>query len=460
MTGYDYDLFVIGAGSGGVRAARMASQAGAHVGIAEHDRFGGTCVIRGCVPKKLLSYGAHFREDFEDARAFGWRSEVPAFDWHSLIHNKDQEIARLEGIYEKLLNNAGVRVHRGRARLIDNHTIALDSETRITADKILIAVGGHAVVPDIPGHELGFTSDEAFHLTDLPKRVVIVGGGYISVEFASIFNGLGAQVMQLYRRDKILRGFDMDVRDTLTAELQKKGVDLRTHANPARIDRAGDGALIVTLESGETVEADGVMFATGRRPNTTGLGLERAGVETAHDGSVAVDAYSRTNVENIYAVGDVTNRIQLTPVAIQEAMAVVDTLYHDRPRAMDYTNVPSAVFSHPPVATVGLTEDAALQAGHRLDIYTATFRPMKHTMTDRDEKTMMKMVVDHDTRVVLGVHMVGQDAPEIVQGMGVALKAGATKETFDATVGIHPTAAEEFVTMRTPARTPDAVAAE
>ena len=453
MTTYDYDLFVIGAGSGGVRAARMAASTGARVGIAEYDRFGGTCVIRGCVPKKLLSYAAHYGEDFEDARAFGWRSEVPGFDWRALIHNKDQEIDRLEGIYQKLLAGANVEVHRGRARLIDDHTVALDEDTRIRAETILIAVGGHAVVPEIPGNEHAITSREAFHLTDLPRRVVVVGGGYIAVEFAGIFKGLGADVMQLYRGEQILRGFDGDVRATLSEEIRKKGVDLRTHANPARLDKTPDGTTIVTLESGETIEADLVMFATGRRPNTTGLGLDRAGVEMAHDGSVAVDAYSRTSVPNIYAIGDVTNRIQLTPVAIAEAMAFVDTVYRDAPRTMDYTNVPSAVFSQPTVASVGVSEEAALNDGHRLDIYKATFRPMKHTLTGRDEKTMMKLVVDHDSRRVLGVHMVGLDAPEIVQGMAVALKAGATKETFDATVGIHPTAAEEFVTMRAPTRT-------
>ena len=459
MTTYDYDLFVIGAGSGGVRGARMAAAGGARVGIAEHDRFGGTCVIRGCVPKKLMSYAAHFGEDFEDAAAYGWRVEGARFDWRTLIHNKDQEINRLEGIYQKLLANAQVQVHRARARLVDAHSIALDDDTTVTAETILIAVGGHAVVPDIPGHEHGITSREAFHLAELPKRVVVVGGGYIAVEFAGIFNGLGAEVMQLYRGDKILRGFDEDVRDTLTEEIRKKGVDLRTHSNPARIDRTSEGPLVVTLESGETIETDAVMFATGRRPNTTGLGLDRAGVDLGHDGSIKVDAYSRTNVPNIFAIGDVTNRIQLTPVAIEEAMAFVETVYHGMPRAMDYSNVPSAVFSQPPVATVGLTEHAAEEAGYRLDVYRAAFRPMKHTLSGRDEKTMMKLVVDHNSRRVLGVHMVGLDAPEIVQGLGIALKAGATKEIFDATVGIHPTAAEEFVTMRTPVRTPRQAAA-
>ncbi|SDG01309.1 NADPH-glutathione reductase [Limimonas halophila] len=449
MTAYDYDLFVIGAGSGGVRGARMASQAGARVGIAENDRFGGTCVIRGCVPKKLLSYAAHVRDELEDAAGYGWTVPDGTFDWPTLIANKDAEIDRLEGIYQKLLANAGVTVHQGRARLIDQHTVAV-GEDQITARNILIAVGGHPVVPDIPGAELGFTSDQAFHLKELPRRVAIMGGGYIAVEFAGIFNGLGAQVTQLYRRDKILRGFDEDVRDALTAEMGKKGIDIRTHADAARLDRQPDGSILVTLKDGSTLETDAVMFATGRRPNTTGLGLERAGVETEHNGAVKVDAYSRTSADTIFAVGDVTDRVQLTPVAIEEAMAVVDTLFKDRPRAMDHANVPSAVFSHPPIGSVGLTEEEAVEAGHAVEIYRTQFRAMKYTLPNRDEKAMMKLVVDAASRAVLGVHMVGLDAPEIMQGMGVAVKAGATKETFDATVGIHPTSAEEFVTMREP----------
>lgn len=464
MARYDYDLFVIGAGSGGVRGARMAAQAGARVALAENDRFGGTCVIRGCVPKKLLSYAAHVHEEVEDAAGYGWSLGEPVFDWPSLIANKDREIARLEGIYETLLADAGVAVFRGRARLIDAHTITVDDAQgharTLTAETLLLAVGGHAVVPDIPGHEHGFTSREAFHLESLPQRVVVVGGGYISVEFAGIFNGLGAQVTQLYRRERILRGFDDDVRDTLSEEIRKKGVDLRTNADPAGIHRNDDGSLAVVLKDGATIEADGVMFATGRRANTTGLGLDRAGVELARDGAVKVDEHSRTTAANIYAVGDVTNRIQLTPVAIEEAMAFVDTVYKGRPRAMDHTNVPSAVFSQPPIGTVGLSEQAAAERGYRLEIYRASFRPMKHTLSGRDEKTMMKLVVDADSGTVLGVHMVGMDAPEIIQGMAVAVKAGAAKADFDATVGIHPTAAEEFVTMREPVRAPRRAAAE
>ncbi|RDD61591.1 glutathione-disulfide reductase [Ferruginivarius sediminum] len=461
---YDYDLFVIGAGSGGVRGARMASAAGARVALAESDRFGGTCVIRGCVPKKLLSYAAHVHEEVEDAAGYGWSIAEPVFDWPTLIANKDREIDRLEGIYQKLLADAGVSVYLGRARMIDAHTVAIDDEqgnqVSVTAETVLIAVGGHAVVPDIPGHEHGITSREAFHLKSLPRRVVVVGGGYIAVEFAGIFNGLGAEVTQLYRRDKILRGFDEDVRDTLTEEIRKKGVALRVNADPAGIERRDDGTLVVVLKDGSTIETDAVMFATGRRPNTTGLGLDRAGVEMTHDGAIKVDDYSKTTADNIYAVGDVTNRIQLTPVAIAEAMAFVDTVYHGRPRAMDHANVPSAVFSQPPIGSVGLSEAEAARRGHRLEIFRAAFRPMKHTLSGRDEKTMMKLVVDAETRLVLGVHMVGMDAPEIVQGMAVAVKAGATKEIFDATVGIHPTAAEEFVTMRAPTRTVEKQAAE
>ncbi len=459
MSSYDYDLFVIGGGSGGVRGARMAAATGARVGLAEMDRFGGTCVIRGCVPKKLLGYAAHFSEDFEDAAAYGWQVGARSFDWPTLIANKDKEIARLEGIYQKLLNDAGVSIHRGRARFIDAHTLAVGEE-RITARHILIAVGGHPVVPDIPGHDYGFTSDQAFHLGTLPKRIVVVGGGYIAVEFAGIFNGLGAEVTQLYRGEQILRGFDDDVRDTLAEEIRKKGVDLRCHANPARIDQQGDGSLLVTLESGETIETDGVMFATGRRANTSGLGLDRAGVKFTHDGFVLVDDYSKSNVDSIHAVGDVTNRVQLTPVAIAEAMAFVDTVFRGSPQAADHHNVPSAVFSQPPVAVVGLREGEAAERGHRLEVYRTSFRPMKHTLTGRDEKTMMKLIVDADSRVVLGAHMVGLDSPEIMQGLGVAVKAGVTKEIFDATIGIHPTSAEEFVTMRTPLRTVERKAAE
>ena len=459
MSGFDYDLFVIGGGSGGVRGARMAAATGARVAIAESYRYGGTCVIRGCVPKKLLSYAAHFHEDFEDAAGFGWSLAQPSFDWGRLIANKDQEIDRLEGIYEKLLGNAGVTAHHGHARLLDAHTVEVGDD-RFTAETILIATGGTPTFPNEPGWEHGISSNEAFHLEQLPKRVVVAGGGYIAVEFAGIFNGLGSRVTQIYRGPQILRGFDDDVRDTLAGEMVKKGIDIVVETIIDRIEKLKDGSLLLHLSDGSTLECDAVMAATGRKPNVTNLGLEQVGVALDKNGAVKVDEYSKTSVDNIYAVGDVTDRINLTPVAIQEAMAFVDTVFRKTPRAMDHADVPSAVFSHPPVSTVGLTELQARERHGALDIYRSTFRPLKHTLSGRDEKTMMKLIVAQDSQRVVGVHMVGLDAPEIVQGMAVALKAGATKQVFDATVGIHPTAAEEFVTMREPLPGDQAKAAE
>jgi glutathione reductase (NADPH) len=450
MAGYDYDLFVIGGGSGGVRGARMAAATGAKVALAEEFRYGGTCVIRGCVPKKLLVYAAHFHEDFEDAAGFGWEVPEPRFDWSRLIQNKDAEIDRLEGIYKKLLANAGVKAIDGRAVFVDPYTIEVAGR-RVTAEHILIAAGGHVDIPDILGADLGFTSNEAFHLDRLPERVVVLGGGYIAVEFAGIFNGLGAQVTQIYRGEPILRGFDGDVRHTLQDELRKKGIDLRTKVNVASLSKAGDGTIRVQLTDGSMLETDAVMFATGRTPNTVGFGLERAGVKVDEAGAVCVDAYSRSSQPHIFAVGDITNRLNLTPVAIEEAMAFVDTVFKGRERALDHANVPHAVFSQPPVGVVGMTEEDAEAAGYELEIFRSSFRPMKHTLSGRDEKTMMKLIVDARTRRILGVHMVGLDAPEIMQGIGIAVRMGATKEDFDATVGIHPTAAEEFVTMREPA---------
>ncbi|MGF1628425.1 MAG: glutathione-disulfide reductase [Kiloniellaceae bacterium] len=458
MAGFDYDLFVIGGGSGGVRGARMAAAAGARVAIAEAYRYGGTCVIRGCVPKKLLSYAAHFHEDFEDAAGFGWTVPAPRFDWATLIANKDKEIDRLEGIYEQILANAGVKACHGHARLLDAHTVEVGDQ-RFTARTILIATGGAPVFPLEPGWEHGISSNEAFHLKELPKRVVIAGGGFIAVEFAGIFNGLGSEVTLLYRGPQILRGFDDDVRNTLAGELVKKGIDLIVETTIDRIEKR-EGDLLLHLSDGSTLETDVVMAATGRKPNVGNLGLEAVGVALDSNGAVKVDEYSRTSVENIYAVGDVTDRINLTPVAIQEAMAFVDTVFRGNARAMDHADVPSAVFSHPPVATVGLTELQARERHGALDIYRSTFRPLKHTLSGRDEKTMMKLIVAQDSQRVVGVHMVGLDAPEIIQGMAVALKAGATKQCFDATVGIHPTAAEEFVTMREPLPGDQAKAAE
>jgi len=464
MAGHDFDLFVIGGGSGGVRAARMAAQAGAKVAIVESYRYGGTCVIRGCVPKKLLVYASHFHEDFEDAAGFGWLVGESAFDWTGLIANKDREIGRLEGVYERLLNESGVEVLRGHGRLLDAHRAHIETpdgetETTLSAETILVATGGRPVFPPGPGWEHGITSNEAFHLERLPERLVVYGGGYIAVEFAGIFNGLGSQVTQIYRGPQILRGFDDDVRNTLAGELVKKGIDLRVETLIDRIEKT-DGGLKVHLSDGQVHDCDTVMAATGRKPNTENMGLEAAGVDLTDKGAVKVDAQSRSSQPNIYAVGDVTDRINLTPVAIQEAMAFVDTVYRDRPRAMDHANVASAVFSQPPVATVGLTEARARAEVGALDVYRSTFRPLKHTLTGRDEKTMMKLIVARDSQKVVGAHMVGLDAAEIIQGVAIAIKMGATKVDFDATVGIHPTAAEEFVTLREPVKEAAEQAAE
>ena len=454
----DFDLIVIGGGSGGVRAARMAAGTGARVAVAEEYRYGGTCVIRGCVPKKLFSYAAHFHEDFEDAAGFGWTVEGARFDWTRLIANKDKEIDRLEGIYESLLKDAGVTAYRGHARLLDAHRVEIGDQV-FRAETILIATGGHPVFPPGHGWDLGISSNEAFHLKSLPGRVAVYGGGYIAVEFASIFNGMGSEVTEIYRGPQILRGFDDDVRNTLAGEMVKKGIDLRVETTIDRLEKNGDGVRL-HLSGGETLDVDVVMAATGRRPNTENLGLAAAGVTVGEGGEIKVDAYSRTSQANIYAIGDVTDRLALTPVAIQEAMAFVDTVYRGTPRAMDHSDVPTAVFSMPNVSTVGLTELQARQAYGEVDIFRSTFRPLKHTLSGRDEKTMMKLIVARATQKVVGAHMVGLDAPEIIQGVGIAIKAGATKQIFDATVGIHPTAAEEFVTMREPVAQPAKKAAE
>ena len=446
MSRYDYDLFVIGAGSGGVSASRRAAAFGARAVVCEEYRVGGTCVIRGCVPKKLFTYAAHFSEDFEDAVGFGWERARPNFDWPTLIANKDAEIDRLNGIYIRMLVAAGVDLVEDRGVLVDPHTIEIGGRT-VTAETILIATGAKPVRPHVPGIEHAVTSNEAFHLNEFPHRAVVVGGGYIATEFAGIFNGLGSRVTQLYRGGQILRGFDDDVRATLAREISGKGIDLRVESQVARIDAAGR-RLEVTLKGGDVIAADLVMYATGREPNTSGLGLAEAGVDLDDAGAVKVDRYSRTSVPNIYAIGDVTNRMNLTPVAINEGRAFAETLYAGRPRFLDYTNVPHAVFSNPSVGVAGLDEARARERYEAVDVYKSTFRPMKHTLTGRDERTLMKLVVDAATDRVVGVHMVGPDAAEIVQGMGIALTCGATKAQFDATVGIHPSAAEEFVTMR------------
>jgi glutathione reductase (NADPH) len=454
----DYDLFVIGAGSGGVRASRMAARHGARVGICEHSRVGGTCVIRGCIPKKLFAYAAHLSEEVEDAAGFGWSVAPPSFDWSRLVANKDAEIDRLNAIYIRLLKEAGVDLHEVRGELVDAHTVRLGGRT-VSAETILVATGAWPTMPRIPGIEHAISSNEAFYLEALPRRAVVVGGGYIAVEFAGIFNGLGVEVTELYRGEQILRGFDDDVRDALAEEMRKKGVELRVKSNVARIDAEGESYRL-TLEDGSALETDLVMYATGRRPYTAGFGLEAAGVELDDNGAAVVDDFSRTRVPNIYAIGDCTDRMNLTPVAIQEGAAFADTVYGGTPRSLDYAHVPSAVFSQPAVGTVGLTEAQARARFGAVDIYRSTFRPLKHTLSGRDERTMMKLVVERASDRVVGCHMVGADAAEIVQGLAIALVCGATKAQFDATIGIHPTAAEEFVTMREKAAEPAAAAAE
>ncbi|MEG7363381.1 glutathione-disulfide reductase [Pseudomonas citronellolis] len=447
---FDFDLFVIGAGSGGVRAARFAAGFGARVAVAESRYLGGTCVNVGCVPKKLLVYGAHFHEDFEQAAGFGWSLGEARFDWPTLIANKNREIHRLNGIYRNLLVNSGVSLLEGHARLVDAHTVEVDGQ-RLRAANILIATGGWPQVPDIPGKEHIITSQEAFFLPQLPRRVLVVGGGYIAVEFASIFHGLGAQTSLLYRRELFLRGFDRSVREHLRDELTKKGLDLQFNADIARIDKQADGSLLATLKDGRLLEADCVFYATGRRPMLDGLGLENVDVALNDKGFVKVDEAYRTSEPSIRAIGDVIGRVQLTPVALAEGMAVARHLFRpEEYRPVDYKLIPTAVFSLPNIGTVGLTEDEARAAGHRVKLFESRFRALKLTLTESQEKTLMKLIVDADSDQVLGCHMVGPEAGEILQGIAVALKAGATKRVFDETIGIHPTAAEEFVTMRSP----------
>ncbi|MFA5120813.1 glutathione-disulfide reductase [Zavarzinia sp.] len=454
---YDYDLFVIGAGSGGVRAARISAGYGARVAVAEEYRVGGTCVIRGCVPKKLLVYASHYHDEIADAAAFGWTVEgTPRFSWPKLIAAKDREIDRLNGLYIKGLESAGVTLMEGRARFVDAHTLDVGGKL-VTAATVLIATGATPEVPAIPGREHAITSNEAFHLADLPGRIAIVGAGYIAVEFAGIFAGMGAKTTLVHRRAQLLRGFDDDMARRLGEEYVQKGIDLHLSATPTAIDKTASG-LVLHLSDGHSLEVDQVMFATGRRPNTKGLGLEAAGVDAGAKGEVLVDLYSRTNVPNIYAVGDVTDRLALTPVAIKEGHAFADTVFGGRPAVADHADVPTAVFSQPPIGTVGLTEAEAVERYGAVDIYEAGFRPMKHTLTGRQTRTYMKLIVEPRSDRVVGVHMIGDDAPEIVQALGIAIKAGATKAQFDRTVAVHPTAAEELVLMRTKARTAKAEA--
>jgi glutathione reductase (NADPH) len=450
---YDFDLYVIGAGSGGVRAARFAAGFGAKVAVAESRYLGGTCVNVGCVPKKLLVYGAHFAEDFEQASGFGWSLGEANFDWATLIANKDREINRLNGIYRNLLVNSGVTLHEAHAKIVGPHEVEVNGE-RFTAKNILIATGGWPQIPEIPGREHAIGSNEAFFLKELPKRVLVVGGGYIAVEFAGIFHGLGANTTLLYRGDLFLRGFDGSVRKHLQEELTKRGLDLQFNADIARIDKQADGSLKATLKDGRELEADCIFYATGRRPMLDNLGLENADVQLTDKGFIKVDEQYQTSEPSILALGDVIGRVQLTPVALAEGMAVARRLFKpEQYRPVDYKMIPTAVFSLPNIGTVGLTEEEAREAGHDVVIFESRFRPMKLTLTECQEKTLMKLVVDGKTDKVLGCHMVGPDAGEIVQGLAIALKAGATKRDFDDTIGVHPTAAEEFVTMRTPVGT-------
>ncbi|HIM26158.1 MAG TPA: glutathione-disulfide reductase [Rhodospirillales bacterium] len=451
MPKYDYDLITIGAGSGGVRASRRAAATGARVAIVENLRFGGTCVMRGCVPKKLLVYAGHFADDFEDSGGYGWENVNPGFDWPALIEAKNKELYRLEAVYHRILGEAGVEEVFATATVADPHTVEVDGKS-LTAETLLVATGGWPKMPDIPGIEHVITSNEALDLPELPDRIAIIGGGYIAVEFAGIFNSLGAQVTEIIRASQILRGFDGDVRGVLAEEMEKKGIDIRRETEVEEIakDVKGDGGgFSLKLKDGGTIEADLVMYATGRAPNTRGMGLEESGVELDEKSAVCVDEFSRSSVENIYAIGDVTERMNLTPVAIAEAEAMVRTAFGGKPMAVDYSGVPSAVFSQPPIGTVGLTEaEAGKQTGGEIDVYVSRFTPMKYTLSGRDEKSMMKLVVERNTDRVLGCHMVGLDAPEIIQGFAVALRTGATKAHFDATIGIHPTAGEEFFTLR------------
>lgn len=442
----EVDLFVIGGGSGGVRAARFAAGFGARVALAESGRLGGTCVNVGCIPKKLFSYAAHFHDDFHDAADFGWTIGKTAFDWPTLVANKDREIARLNGVYERLLVNAGVDILRARARLVDARTVEVDG-SRWRAKTILVATGGRPQMPSIPGVQYAVSSDAIFALERLPRRAVVVGGGYIALEFASIFNGLGVETTLAYRGARLLRHFDAELGERIAEELAKKGVRVRLNAAPQAIARS-TGALEVAFSAGAPVSADLALFATGRVANTRDLGLEAAGVKCAPNGRIVVDRMLKSSVDSIYAIGDVANEHNLTPVATAEGMAVARTLFGNEPTPMDYDNIPTAVFSNPNLATVGLSEAAARERFAAVDVYRTSFRALKHTLGDNDERLFLKLVVDRASMRVVGAHMIGPDAGEIIQGMAIAVKLGATKAQFDATIGIHPTAAEEFVTMR------------
>lgn len=448
MPEFDFDLFVIGGGSGGVRAARVAASHGAKVAIAEDYRLGGTCVIRGCVPKKLLVYGASFAEDLKDAKRFGWDVPDCRFDWPRLRDEVQAEVARLEDLYRDTLATRGVRIFQQRASLLDPHAVELADGSRHSAKIILVSTGARPVLPTFPGADLGVSSNEVFHFKAVPKRMVIAGGGYIANEFAGIFNKFGSKVTMVLRGGEILRRYDAAVRDRLLEISRKKGIDFRFDTKFEGVDQEPDGTLAIRTTDGRTLNADCLLFALGRRPNSAGLGLEKLGVTIAKSGAIVVDDDSRTNVPSIFAVGDVTDRVQLTPVAIREGQAFADTQFGNLPHRVDYGCIPSAVYSHPPIAAVGLTEAEAREKHGMVDVYTADFRPMKNTLAHRDEKALYKMVTDGMTGQVLGLHMIGPDAPEILQAAAVAVKAKLTKAQFDETVALHPTMSEELVLMR------------
>ena len=451
MQTFDFDLFVIGGGSGGVRAARMAGQRGAKVAVAEVADMGGTCVNVGCIPKKLYSYAAHFADSFEESHGFGWEGAAPTLNWETLKKNRAKEISRLNGIYVNLLDGAGVKIIKGWARLIDAHTVEVGTQ-QYTAKNILISTGGTALVPAVEGHDHVVTSDSMFDLKPFPKRLLVVGGGYIACEFASIFNGLGSVVTQVHRGDKVLTGFDEDVRSFIAAEMAKTGVNFKFKTEVESITKTADGLRVKIKGDGESLTVDTVLYATGRIANANGLGLGAIGVEITAAGAIKVNEQYQTNVPHIYAVGDVTARMQLTPVALGEAMVVVDQLFGPAagkvPRSMNYDFIPTAVFTHPNIGTVGYSESQARENFDKVSVYRADFKSLKHTLSGSTERTLMKLLVDDDTDRVVGLHMVGPDAGEVVQGFAVAMKAGATKAVFDSTIGIHPTMAEEFVTMR------------
>ena len=456
MAQYDFDLFTIGAGSGGVAASRRAASYGARVAIAEDSRVGGTCVIRGCVPKKLLVYAAHFADEYQDAAGFGWRVAPPVHSWPDLIAAKNAEIDRLEGIYRKLLSDAGATLIPGRAILVDAHTVAVAGK-RFTAAHILIATGSHPVMPKIPGIEHVITSNEALDLPELPRRIIIVGGGYIAVEFAGIFAGLGAEVAIVIRGEQLLAGFDDDVRVHLAREMRARGIEIHVRSEIASIEKIAAGGFRLMTKAGQELSADAAMYATGRKPNTAGIGLAEAGVKLRPSGAVETDGWSRSSVPHIYSVGDSTDMLNLTPTAIAEGRALAETLFNKNPTKIEHGHVPTAVFSNPTVAAVGDTEKAAREKYGGIDIYRSVFRPLKATLSGRAEKTLMKLVVERATGKVLGAHMVGPDAPEIIGGIAIAITCGATKQQFDRTIGIHPTASEEFVTLRD--KVPDSEAA-